>query len=184
MFTSCLFNASSLRPYLNQLAVDFRMLEIGTYEGQTTCFVLDRYPDCQVDTIDPCTPYPIRVDRDLMNIGSNLEQRILENLAPYGHRVRFFKDTFENVAPALEKESYDLIFIDGDHRRDAVYTDACMSWLLLKRGGFMVFDDYTWKPSLDYPPDGPDCPKAGIDAFIERHHCDVIEKKYIVVIQK
>ena len=44
------------------------------------------------------------------------------------------------------KKQFDFIYIDGSHLAKDVLTDACMAWPLLKSKGFMVFDDYSWKP--------------------------------------
>jgi hypothetical protein len=62
-----------------------------------------------------------------------------------------------------QKKQFDFIYIDGSHLAKDVLTDACMAWPLLKSKGFMVFDDYLWKPQgftlLQRP-------KVAIDAFV------------------
>ena len=62
-----------------------------------------------------------------------------------------------------DKRQFDFIYIDGSHLAKDVLTDACMAWPLLKSKGFMVFDDYLWKPQgftlLQRP-------KVAIDAFV------------------
>jgi predicted O-methyltransferase YrrM len=63
-----------------------------------------------------------------------------------------------------EKE-YDFIYIDADHTTVGVLMDAELSWPLLKSGGIMAFDDYTWGQEL--PTDL--APALGIDLFITRH---------------
>ena len=69
------------------------------------------------------------------------------------------------LLPAItqEKYSFDFIYIDGSHTAKNVLTDACMAWPLLKRGGFMVFDDYLWRP-LGFTT--VQRPKIAIDSFI------------------
>jgi predicted O-methyltransferase YrrM len=61
---------------------------------------------------------------------------------------------------------FDFIYIDADHTTVGVLLDAELSWPLLKSGGVMAFDDYTWghhtgDPRLE--------PKVGIDLFLHRH---------------
>ncbi len=63
------------------------------------------------------------------------------------------------------KESFDFIYIDADHTSVAVLMDAELSWPLLKTGGVMAFDDYTW--GRDLPPSKT--PRPGILLFTERH---------------
>jgi predicted O-methyltransferase YrrM len=68
---------------------------------------------------------------------------------------------------AQRRQNYfDFIYIDADHTTVGVLLDAELSWPLLKSGGVMAFDDYTWShhtgdPRLE--------PKVGIDLFLHRH---------------
>jgi hypothetical protein len=47
--------------------------------------------------------------------------------------------------------------------------DAELSWPLLKSGGIMAFDDYTWGRNL--PP--AHTPRPGILLFTERHKAEI-----------
>ena len=60
---------------------------------------------------------------------------------------------------------YDFIYIDADHTTVGVLMDAELSFPLLKSGGIMAFDDYTW--GAEMPPHLT--PGLGIDLFLERH---------------
>lgn len=62
-------------------------------------------------------------------------------------------------------EWWDFIYIDADHTTVGVLMDAELSFPLLKSGGIMAFDDYTW--GADMPPHLT--PALGIDLFLERH---------------
>lgn len=59
----------------------------------------------------------------------------------------------------------DFIYIDADHTTVGVLLDAELSWLLLKSGGIMAFDDYTWGQDLPLQK----APAWGIDLFLDRH---------------
>jgi predicted O-methyltransferase YrrM len=69
-----------------------------------------------------------------------------------------------------QKKQFDFIYIDGSHLAKDVLTDACMAWPLLKKNGFMVFDDYMWKPPgfklLDRP-------KLAVDSFVNMFEDDL-----------
>ena len=67
------------------------------------------------------------------------------------------------------KDSYDFIYIDADHTAVSVLLDAELSWPLLKSGGIMAFDDYTWGRHL--PPSKT--PRPGILLFTERHRAEI-----------
>lgn len=60
---------------------------------------------------------------------------------------------------------FDFIYVDADHTTVGVLLDAELSWPLLKSGGIMAFDDYTWGDH--YPMHQR--PKPGIDLFLLRH---------------
>lgn len=68
-----------------------------------------------------------------------------------------------------EKSSYDFIYIDADHTTVGVILDAELSWPLLKSGGIMAFDDYTWGHESGDPRLAP---MVGIDLFLHRHQGD------------
>ncbi len=61
-------------------------------------------------------------------------------------------------------------YVDADHTSVAVLMDAELSWPLLKTGGVMAFDDYTW--GRDLPPSKT--PRPGILLFVD-HHKDNID---------
>lgn len=67
---------------------------------------------------------------------------------------------------SAEKSHYDFIYIDGDHTSEGAYSDANLSWDLLKPFGIMAFDDYQWnhESGEDYL-----APKNGIDQFLKEH---------------
>ena len=60
-----------------------------------------------------------------------------------------------------------------------------MSLKLLRPGGLMIFDDYTWKPHDDMNTD-VERPHMAINTFIETHvrEVDVILMKYQVFLRK
>jgi len=62
--------------------------------------------------------------------------------------------------------SFDFIYIDADHTTVGVILDAELSWPLLKSGGIMAFDDYTWGHESGDPRLAP---QVGIDLFLHRH---------------
>jgi hypothetical protein len=49
---------------------------------------------------------------------------------------------FEDVLPALKGQVFEVIFLDGDHSREAVERDINLALPLLAPGGTLVFHDY------------------------------------------
>jgi len=67
-------------------------------------------------------------------------------LAPFH---RFFPEPSQRVLPLLAQsgESFDLAFLDGDHRFDGAFVDAYYALQLVRPGGLIIFDD-VWMPSV------------------------------------
>jgi len=60
---------------------------------------------------------------------------------------------------------YDLILIDAGHKAKDVLIDMIYAWPLLREGGVMILDDYTWIPKHGVDGFQLHSPKMGIDAF-------------------
>lgn len=134
-----------------------KFLEIGSYEGRSSVWIIEHMMVegsklfC-VDTWEGGEEHKaMKTDmnpvEDLFHQNISLAQKKFP-----GREVFSFKSTsFETLggmnASESDQESFDFIYIDGSHMAKDVLTDACMAWPLLKPGGFMVFDDYSWKPS-------------------------------------
>ena len=80
--------------------------------------------------------------------------------------VSVVSDTHKYLIRQLDNfiGAFDFIYIDADHTTVGVLLDAELSWPLLKSGGVMAFDDYTW--GRDLPPSKT--PRPGILLFVER----------------
>lgn len=85
-----------------------------------------------------------------------------------------FKERIEKVRgwslPALiglrqEARRFDLIYIDGDHRREGVMLDSVLFWPMLRAGGILIWDDYVYKQESPLA----DRPVAAIDGFLVAH---------------
>ena len=89
-----------------------------------------------------------------------------------GMPINFFrKTTVDFLTSALTRKisKFDFIYIDADHTTVGVLLDAELAWPLLKSGGIMAFDDYTWGHDSGDPRLAP---QVGIDLFLHRHELD------------
>ena len=92
----------------------------------------------------------------------------------------------EDALHHLSKHSFDFIYIDGNHHAPNLLLDGLYSFLLLKKEGVIIFDDYNW--------DGEDrfgnktfkgiLPKEPIEYFISIMDCEVLHLGYQAVIKK
>ena len=62
---------------------------------------------------------------------------------------------------------YDLILVDAGHKAKDVLEDLVFSWPLLREGGLLILDDYTWIPKHSIQGNILlESPKMGIDSFL------------------
>jgi predicted O-methyltransferase YrrM len=59
-----------------------------------------------------------------------------------GERVVVHVGNIEDVAPVLAPASFDVVFVDGLHTKEAVERDASLLMPLVRAGGAIAFHDY------------------------------------------
>jgi len=95
------------------------------------------------------------------------------NLKDYNNKTKIHKGFSGVVLKTLKEESYDIIYIDGDHTAFAAYNDAILSYPLLKKGGILIFDDYLWHghdhPNKEIIIGGNSNPCKGINKFVDEY---------------
>ncbi len=146
-------------------APNLHYLEVGVYEGRSFIWMLENvltHPTSRLTGLDVFT-------------SDQVQQRWLRNIEKSGQarKVTTIKGYSQIELRMLPVESFDIIYVDGSHSADDVLADAIQSWALLKVGGIVVFDDYTWDGSY-FAGEGrhlPDelLPGIAIDAFVETH---------------
>jgi predicted O-methyltransferase YrrM len=164
------------------------ILEIGCYEGRGTCWMLENMLS-DTGTIICIDPF-MGVDNGQAD--PTVRDSVLESR--FNHNVNLSKKSTQTVSviPTVSYTSlatlissgaqFDFIYVDGSHSADEVLADAVMAFGLLKKNGYMIFDDYLWKAA----PDSLDRPKMSIDAFVNmfQKHIEVKLINYQYVIQK
>lgn len=146
-----------------------QILEIGSFEGLSACYLLWKLPEAHITCIDPFIGIPEHAGIDT----PELEEIFDANVAlvdPSRVRKLVGSSMHRLLDLAAEEASFDLMYVDGSHLGLDVLVDASLSWQILAPGGVIVFDDYRW----NYLGDDPLLrPGKAIDAFRE-----VIEGTY------
>jgi predicted O-methyltransferase YrrM len=179
-------NIPLLEPLFRELAgTASRVLEIGSFEGLSTCYLLWRLPDAAVTCIDTFTGGSSFAARGADVSG--LEATFDRNVALVdGARIRKLVGDSAHFLLDLvaEGERYDLVYVDGSDLALDVMVDGCLSWQLLVPGGFMIFDNYGWRSPLGEDPLFQ--PKAAVDAFIELvgHQCESVTIRNQAVLRR
>lgn len=161
-----------------------RILEIGCWEGQATRWFLERFLQATVEVIDTFGGNPEHIEKNMYDL-QNLRKRFDANTEGFVNRLIVHVGKSEDILPTLWKtkpHEYDLIYVDGSHAAIDVFTDGVWSWRLLRQGGILAFDDYTWRQ--DRPP--ADTPKQAIDYFLKhwKGQYELLHKKACVIIKK
>jgi predicted O-methyltransferase YrrM len=160
-----------------------RILEIGSWEGRSTLFLLTYFsqgPLTAVDTWAGSDEHHYNATSDLRD----LEARFDANLGPHAARVTKRKGSSLYVLPQLveEQREYDLIYVDASHLADDAFTDTINAWRLLAEGGVMIFDDVMW-PAYRRPRANT---AWAIHSFLNYHSGEfkVLHAGYQVIVQK
>ena len=143
-----------------------RFLEIGSYEGQSVKWVLDKFKACSAVCIDTWeNEGQGTANQDDI---SRAEKNFHQNMKEYEGRVKAIKSVSAKALKDLD-EKFDLIYIDGSHFAKNVLEDALLCFPLLRKHGLMIFDDYTWK---GYKEEWKN-PRIAIDAFLSIFREDI-----------
>lgn len=136
------------------------VLEIGSWEGLSSLFILSTFPNANLISVDTWEGADEHQNNPHLNA---IEQNFDKNLHSYVERLTKFKGTsFEFFSKNTVKERFDLIYVDGSHHTDDVIVDAIKSFELLKIGGILIFDDYIW----GYYKNPMDNPAGAINSFL------------------
>jgi cephalosporin hydroxylase len=197
-FTNKWFNTSADGVW-DQLMARFApatLLEIGSYEGASACYLIDTLaPHHAIDLhcvdsweggIEHQAGGSAQTDMNAVEarFHHNVRLAIDSHAGPYAgsdaspHADQQMKrakivvhkgysdECLSRLIAEGKKGYFDFIYVDGSHQAADVLTDAVLSFKLLKVGGVMVFDDYLWSEQLPSGKDLLRCPKPAIDAFV------------------
>jgi len=153
-----------------------RCLEIGSYEGKASSWILDsivkNHSDSRLDCVD-------------LWRGLEEQERLFDTNLASELQVTKCKDFSVNfLAPLVtQPPMYDFIYVDGDHRGEVLFTDLCLAWRCLKKKGVMAV--------VHYLPDGIEnsdvpSPRVAIDSFLKIHKSEIrlLEKSRHLIVQK
>lgn len=135
-------------------------VEIGCYAGGSACLMLQR-PNTKVISIDlghPINPEIVHNNVEKLNKFNNSYNYLIGNSQTY-EMVNRLKELTQEI---------DILFIDGDHSYQAVINDFMLYEGLVKKGGYIIFDDYR----------DEGCPgtKIAVDEIVES-----IKDKYSII---
>ena len=162
------FNGNETFNYVPQGKI--KVLQIGVYTGDATEWLVNNRDIEFIHDVD--TWQGSREDAHDALSFSEVEKYYDSRFADNKKIVKFkyTSDHFFNTIP--QEETYDFIYIDGDHTALQVALDGLNAFRVLKSGGIMGFDDYLWNSGME----GWLRPQPGVDAFLS-----VCQDKYTLI---
>jgi Methyltransferase domain len=119
------------------------IVEFGTFDGRTTYNLALNLPQGQVITVDANVPADL----------SNVERRAYGRFVPGEHfldaeqeireRIVFLQSDSRAVDLSPWYGRAGLVIVDGGHAEDVCANDTALALKLVRRGGVVVWDDYT-----------------------------------------
>lgn len=167
------------RALANVVGTPLVALEIGSFEGYSTCWFFDNVLTHPESTLTCVDHFRGGSDQTELELG-DLFKRFLTNTAEFAPKRHIILDDCWAVWPHLDPNRYDFVFVDGSHEKWDVLHDAVEAYRVTKPGGVIIFDDYHWKPELESRP------QVAVDAFLgcfgskvellELGHCVIVRK--------
>jgi predicted O-methyltransferase YrrM len=144
--------AASLAPEAGPL----RALEIGSWTGASACTIAstlrDIDPRATLVCVDPWRPYeassdmagdPIHFEMNALQAADVVRELFAHNVAACGlaDAIRPLRAEAREALPDLADESFDLVYVDGNHRHSAAAFDLREAARLAAPGGIVCGDD-------------------------------------------
>jgi hypothetical protein len=138
-----------------------KYLEVGVHYGRNFFEVNEtfaKHPESELHAIDPWTDY--EEYPEYKGQQDSIYEQFLKNKGTLPEeqlkKIHVHRGLSHETIPKLPDEYFDLIYIDGNHEPEFAMEDGVLAFRKLKKGGYMIFDDF-----------GPDpiCPTAGLQGF-------------------
>lgn len=164
-------------------------LEIGSYEGRSTVWITENMMEdggtiVAVDTWEGGEEHATVGDKmSVVEERFDINVQLVQQKLPQRSVCKWKGSSFTVLGSLIHEAAlFDFVYIDGSHQAPDVLTDACMAWPLLKQGGILVFDDYTWGPARDIL----HRPKIAIDSFVNifAEQLDIVAIGYQLGVRK
>ena len=165
----------------NNKKIDFKYLEIGSYEGMSALNVLTYYSNVKAKLIDIWDTPNFNsnpITGDFFNIENNFDY----NLNEFKNYKKVKSDSIIALRNIIRnKEFFDYIYIDGSHNGEDVLVDAIESFKILKINGIMIFDDV-----LQFDQNRKYQVYEGLTYFLKMYSCEIkiLYLQNILIIKK
>jgi hypothetical protein len=131
-----------------------KIMEIGAYHGANACSLVKTFathPKSEIHCVDPWLDYQEYPEyKGKQDNNYSLFLKNISKLSPEDvSKVFIHRISSANLDRYFDDETFDIIYIDGNHTTFFVVQDAILSLKKLVRGGYLIFDDMQDKAVVD-----------------------------------
>ena len=163
------FNPENFDQYLSHYKGqhDLKFLQIGVFTGDASVWLLENILTDPSSTLVDIDTWQGSPDED-MHMAMDFEDvyETYKKKVELYDNVRSVRTTSASFLVNQKPNTYDFIYIDGDHTEKAVYDDGIGAWNCLLPNGVLAFDDYHWGDGLA---DQSLAPRPAIDRILEEY---------------
>jgi hypothetical protein len=141
-----------------------RCLQVGAYTGDATSWLVQHillHEDSYLVDVDTWTGSSEEEHRKIDWSQAEKRYNSVTKSWRESKKVIKVKSTSDEFF-AKNKDTFDFIYVDGDHTAYGVMKDAINAYECLSVGGVLAFDDYMWQSGKGVYNE----PKVAIDAFL------------------
>jgi hypothetical protein len=125
--------------------------EVGVLRGDFSRLILTKWPGRRLFLVDPWVAQPDDLYVDINNGSNETHSRALRstlgNVAPFAGRAEIVRDFSVAAAARFPDGFFDWVYLDADHRYEAVRDDIAAWWPKVRGGGGVL-------AGHDFIPDG------------------------------
>lgn len=137
-------SAQGLIPTIQSLGKNIKGIEIGVSSGRNTAYFLQECSN--IDKIYGVDPYLPFQDWDIF-VSQELQDKIYkmmeEHLVHYQDRFELIRKKSDESYQLFEDESFDYVFVDGDHSYEVTKKDCQLYYSKVKPG--KLFSGHDWQ---------------------------------------
>ena len=124
-----------------------KIMEIGAYHGANICSYMKTYArhnNTEIHCVDPWSYYNEYDENSDKQPAKNYSLFLgnISKLSPNDiNKIYIHRGLSGDIVPTFKNESFDIIYIDGNHTKRYVLEDSIICLNKIKKGGWIIFDD-------------------------------------------
>lgn len=123
-------------------------VELGVQKAEYSEHILKNWNGRELVLIDIWRELPRDSYNDVANVAQEGQKHNLsiafDKIYPFGERATIIRAPGERAVALFEDNSLDFVYIDANHRYDAVRKDLGMWYHKVKKGGYLCGHDYPY----------------------------------------